>query len=495
MRKFYAVLLLFAALDYTPAFSQLRYDDGPILTGVSTNFVTVRSWGRNNITYSFVNGTNDMPANDAQQAVRQAFQIWADYANLNFTEVATNGDIRISWGAGDHGDGVDKAFDGTNGVLAHAYFPPPNGGDIAGDMHFDEDESWTTAAQAFPWQPIDLVTVAAHEIGHALGLNHSDVNCALMNPFYNGSHRYLAPDDIDGIRSLYGGRSPLNRSGLNCAGGTLFVNNLPDGATVTYQSSNTSIATINTVNNQGIVTPVSGAAGPVQFTATITLPCGITWSDVVEVGIGAPGLLSATITSGATSGFLMQCNTLSVLYAPGEYMGTVNVYDQVSTTLNWTFEGKSSNAAVYFDASNPRNVTVRVKGLNAWASYRLTRINACGSTWSIHTFRANYACPTEARKEVNEEDPTITLSPNPAVNQVTIAIKKNNAVITAPDNDENEKITAVKIYDMMGRLRKLQRYNKAGTVTINVSDLLSGIYFVEIFNGSTNIKRNLQIIR
>ena len=133
--------------------------------------------------------------------------------------------------------------------------------------------------------------------------------------------------------------------------------------------------------------------------------------------------------------------------------------------------------------------------MNAWASYRLTRINACGSTWSIHTFRANYACPTEARKEVNEEDPTITLSPNPAVNQVTIAIKKNNAVITAPDNDDNEKITAVKIYDMMGRMRKLQRYNKAGTVTINVSDLLSGIYFVEIFNGNTSIKRNLQIIR
>jgi hypothetical protein len=503
MKKFFTFFLLLTALNYSPAFSQLKYDDGPIITGVSANFVTVGTWGRNNITYSFQNGTDDIPGNDEQLSIRQAFQIWADYTNLNFTEVPANGDINIVWAAGVHFDGNDNSFDGTNGVLAHAFFPPPNG-NFAGDVHFDEDENWTTVPQGFGWQPIDLVTVAAHEIGHALGLNHSNVNCALMNPFYTGSHRFLAPDDIDGIRSLYGNRSPINRSNLNCAGGTLFINNLPEGATATWQSSNTAIATINSVNNQGIVTPVQGASGTVEFTATITLPCGLTVTEFTYAGIGAPGTLSAIFSSGATSQFLMQCNNLISQYSPGEYIGNVNVYDEVSTSINWFFEEKSTNAAVYFAAnSDTKNVAIRIKPQGAYARWRLVRSNACGSTWTSHSFRANTKCLIEVRVGVSQltvstiipDEPIATLAPNPAVSQVTIALQKNNAVLNTPGNDDNEKITAIKIYDVMGRLRKHQRYNKATSVTININDLFNGIYFVEIIQGTTSIKRNLQIKR
>jgi predicted Zn-dependent protease len=47
---------------------------------------------------------------------------------------------------------------------------------------------------------------ATHEIGHILGLSHSDVTDAIMNPFYvemlNGVELQL--DDIAGIQRLYG---------------------------------------------------------------------------------------------------------------------------------------------------------------------------------------------------------------------------------------------------------------------------------------------------
>ena len=121
---------------------------------------------------------------------------------MQFTEVSGNADILIRFVAGEHGDG--EPFDGVGHVLAHAFYPPPNGGDIAGDAHFDEAETWSVDIPV-PSRSIDLVTVAAHEFGHSLGLAHTSVNGALMFPTYSGSHRFLAADDIAGIQSLYGG--------------------------------------------------------------------------------------------------------------------------------------------------------------------------------------------------------------------------------------------------------------------------------------------------
>ena len=52
----------------------------------------------------------------------------------------------------------------------------------------------------------DLMTVVAHEFGHALGLGESTVSTAVMYGTYNGIKQTLTSDDIAGLQSIYGTR-------------------------------------------------------------------------------------------------------------------------------------------------------------------------------------------------------------------------------------------------------------------------------------------------
>ena len=160
-------------------------------------------WNKRNLTYSFGEWTADLSQADVRAAVQQAFGLWAAVTDLTFAEAAAGqtGDIVIRFVTGEHGD--RNPFDGPGRILAHAFYPPPNAGSLAGDTHFDDAETWSITIPS-PSGTFDLVSVAAHEFGHALGLMHSNILQALMYAYYKSPpQRQLANDDKEGIRAIY----------------------------------------------------------------------------------------------------------------------------------------------------------------------------------------------------------------------------------------------------------------------------------------------------
>lgn len=160
------------------------------------------------LSYCFDNFGHLSPE-DARTGLRFAFAQWQQASGFAFAEVepdSENCDVRISWEFENHGD--DHPFGGS---LAHAFPPKCRGNDctdLSGDFHLSYNCDWTLK-RGDGISSCDLRHVALHELGHVLGLDHSNDQGSVMRPTYSHALR-LGEDDFAGMASLYGSDEPAS---------------------------------------------------------------------------------------------------------------------------------------------------------------------------------------------------------------------------------------------------------------------------------------------
>ncbi len=118
------------------------------------------------------------------------------------------------WGGGP--DGINLVLfeeQGPDATLAQASFSSVGGRILDCDIRFFGANGlgpiqWHHGVEEPPADHFDLATVAIHELGHCLGLGHSEVHGARMYPTVapGRAARHLHEDDMAGLRALYGER-------------------------------------------------------------------------------------------------------------------------------------------------------------------------------------------------------------------------------------------------------------------------------------------------
>lgn len=253
--------------------------------------------------------------------ILKAAQVWAQQTNLNFSFVSDNGNDECSGNSqqGDPGFG-DIRFSGFNfgssSALAMAYMPPSvNNYSVAGDVSFNTGQAFNINTT------YDLFTVAMHEMGHALGLYHSDAVTAVMNANYTSKMSGPSSDDIAGIRNIYSNNNARSADTYDAA-----------ASNGTFSTASDITAQINTASQTALLNNLDITTTSDQDYYKLTAPAGSSSSLTVTVQSKGLSLLAPTLT--VYNGSQTQLATIS---GAGHY----------GTSLNLTINGITAGSTYY----------------------------------------------------------------------------------------------------------------------------------------------------
>ncbi len=174
------------------------------------------------------------------------------------------------------------------------------------------------------------------------------------------------------------------------------------------------------------------------------------------------------------------CNTQDVFFISidnGDTNAEVLAYEAAHVPGTPTFPSVSGN-------DGGGNAVVTAYGISAFPTYILIAPSKAiieQDMWPISSaadftafFAANSLTPKPCLSGITEENlaNSISVFPNPAVDNLII------------ETSNNEMVTAVKVYDVLGKMLINNNVNETARMELNVSDLEKGIYYMEITTAS-----------
>jgi hypothetical protein len=186
--------------------------------------VIARRWLTQPIIISFSTSLTSPPDNikagsDVVGAARRALRHWSSVANLQFFETSSTAQTISPASAGDRINLITvsadnaAAFNSSNNPGRTRVFSDSGGAITEADIALNPNVAFSTDGT---FGTYDLESTFTHEVGHLLGLEHSAIIGATMQPrqAMNGlfglpafTQRSLSYDDIAGARALYGSRA------------------------------------------------------------------------------------------------------------------------------------------------------------------------------------------------------------------------------------------------------------------------------------------------
>lgn len=431
-----------------PGGETYRIPDGPKQKASKVNYALLAyRWKKCGLTYKFTTTTSDVSVTDQRNAVRSAFATWNATCGITFTEITSGTpDVTVGWAVGNHGD--PYPFDGQGGVLAHTVASYSNSIVTTADIHFDDAEYWNVNGSSF-----DIETVALHEIGHLLGLDHSTNIDAVMITPYQTVRKALHSDDINAINAAY---PPISGPASLCSGQSATFGYSYTGAT-SYTWSVTSGLSI--LSGQGTTSTTLSSNGNSTF-STLTV-------------VTNNSMRCRTIISGKANTTNAYFN---VVLDDGVHCYSHAFTDPVPSATAYTWTKPTSQTTV-----NPENP----KPLMAGTTYSITvsAVNVCGTGPAInYTETTNTCAPIATNITTNDENKELAIYPNPA---------NNSFEINLPSSETKARVT---ITNMMGQVIKDFQVNGSKTI-VESADIPSGLYLVSINSDDFSKSSKLQIAR
>jgi hypothetical protein len=243
---------------------------------VGDAYTTYGKWATDRVTF-YVNPQNlDVDPAAAEAALQSGMNVWHTQSGSSFRFVY-GGRVNDTTTGNDNRNVIIFRNATNNSAIASTYSWSYAGALVDSDIIFwDAAYTFFTGASGCAGGAY-IEDIAAHELGHAMGLQHSTVADATMYPSYSycsQEQRTLSADDMEGAQYLYPGSSST-------------ANTAPAVSVIT-PGDNSSVASGSTISFSGSATDKEDG----------NLSAQLKWTSSLDGPIGTGSAFSRSLSSG-----------------------------------------------------------------------------------------------------------------------------------------------------------------------------------------------------